>query len=311
MELSDTASVEILIFGEVLADQFPDGDCIGGAPLNVARHLQAFGARPRLLSRIGRDELGERLLRLLRGWGMETAGIQTDDLHPTGRVQVHMAAGGHRFEILPDQAYDHIEAALALDHAQSPHLIYFGTLAQRSAASRQALQAVLGRTSGKRFLDLNLRQPWFDRDIVERSLETADLLKLNGEELAVVADLLELPKASAREQATRLIESHALEAILVTEGAEGAWLLDSAGALTRTETASNTALPGEGDTVGAGDAFSAIFILGLIRSWPPELTLRRAHAFAGAICTIRGAVPLDESFYLPFLHDWEYTAATY
>ncbi|WP_045224587.1 PfkB family carbohydrate kinase [Methyloterricola oryzae] len=310
MEISDTASVEILVFGEVLADQFPDGDRIGGAPLNVARHLQAFGARPRLLSRIGRDELGERLLRLLRGWGMETAGIQTDDRHPTGRVQVHMAAGGHRFEILPDQAYDHIEAALTLDHAQSPHLIYFGTLAQRSAGSRQALQALLGGTGGKRFLDLNLRPPWFDRDIIERSLETADLLKLNGEELAVVADLLELPKAAAREQATRLIAGYDLEAILVTEGAEGAWMLDAAGALTRTETASNNAAPVAGDTVGAGDAFSAVFILGLIRDWPPERTLRRAHAFAGAICNIRGAVPLDESFYLPFLNDWEYTPAT-
>jgi fructokinase len=311
MAISDTASVEILVFGEALADQFPDGDRIGGAPLNVARHLQAFGARPRLLSRIGRDALGERLLQLLRGWGMETAGIQIDGRRPTGRVRVHMAVGGHRFEILPDQAYDHIEAPLALSHAHSSHLIYFGTLAQRSAGSRQALQAVLGATCGKRFLDLNLRPPWFDRDIVERSLEASDLLKLNGEELAVIADLLELPEASAREQAAGLIAAYGLDAILVTEGAEGAWLLDSGEGLTRTEAASSSAARVEGDTVGAGDAFSAAFILGLTHGWPPEITLRRAHAFAGAICSIRGAVPLDESFYQPFLRDWEHTPATY
>lgn len=310
MAISDTACVEILVFGEVLADQFPDGDRIGGAPLNVARHLLAFGARPRLLSRIGRDELGERLLQLLCGWGTETAGIQSDDRHPTGRVRVHMAAGGHRFEILPDQAYDHVDAALALDYAQSPHLIYFGTLAQRGAVSRQALQAVLGSTDSKRFLDLNLRPPWFDREIVERSLEAADLLKLNGEELAVTAGLLALPKASAREQAAGLLEAYGLEAVLVTEGAEGAWLLESSGKLTRTEVAAGTAIPDQGDSVGAGDAFSAVFILGLTRGWPSELTLRRAHAFAGAICTIRGAVPLDDDFYQPFLRDWEHTPAT-
>lgn len=312
MEHADAASVEVLLFGELLADQFPDGDRIGGAPLNVARHLQAFGARPRLLSRIGADDLGHSLLQHLRDWDLDAGGIQRDAQHPTGRVQVHLAKGGHRFEILPDQAYDHIEAGIALKDAQAinPALLYFGTLAQRCASSRQALHALVEKLKIPRFLDLNLRPPWFDRGIIEASLAAADILKLNGQELTELGTLLNVNADSRPEQAAHFITRFSLDAILVTEGAEGAWMLDAGGTLIRADANRPVAASAEGDSVGAGDAFSAVFILGLTRDWPVETSLARANDFAGAICGVRGAVPLDDSFYRPYLNDWEHTPAT-
>ncbi|MBS1213731.1 MAG: PfkB domain protein, partial [Proteobacteria bacterium] len=125
----------VLLFGELLADCFFDEEKIGGAPFNVARHLCAFGAQPLLVSRIGKDALGGRLQALMAQWHMETAGIQKDEAHATGRVQVHTGGNGHRFEILPDQAYDHIAAETALEVARTtaPAVLYFGTLIQRQA----------------------------------------------------------------------------------------------------------------------------------------------------------------------------------
>lgn len=298
---------QILLFGEVLADQFPDGERIGGAPFNVARHLQAFGLRPRLISRIGTDPLGQRLLTLMTGWGMDASGIQRDPERPTGRVRVHMETPAHRFEILPDQAYDHIEVPSADFQARPDHpaLLYFGTLVQRSAKVQRALQALLRSVPSPRFLDLNLRPPWYERGTVIDSLAAADVLKLNREELSEVADLLGLPAASRSGHAAELVARFTLRAVLVTEGAEGAWLLDAQG---RESRSAKAITPAEVvDTVGAGDAFSAVFMLGMIRRWPPSITLERANAFAGALCGVRGAVPQEDAFYRTFLNDWRET----
>ncbi|NNM83413.1 MAG: carbohydrate kinase, partial [Burkholderiales bacterium] len=161
--LSRQHSGTVVLFGEVLADRFPDGDVLGGAPFNVARHLKAFGLNPVLITRVGNDELKDELMRRMVDCGMETLGVQIDPEHPTGQVLVHFEDGKHRFEIAPDQAYDHIHAGMAERASLSiqPDLVYFGTLAQRNKVSRRALCNLL-RCDAPRMLDLNLREPWYN-----------------------------------------------------------------------------------------------------------------------------------------------------
>jgi len=230
--------------------------------------------------------------------------LQTDKNRPTGQVKVHEDEGGHRFEILPLQAYDFIHPGVVrmITLSVHPALVYFGTLAQRSEMSRRALSAMLRCTDAPKFLDLNLRQPWVDEAIVRSSLESANILKLNEEELARVAEMTGLEDRPAREQARELMRRHDLERIVVTCGERGAWLSSRDG---KDIEAAPPPPSGETvDTVGAGDGFAAVYILGMLRRWPIADTLRRANAFAASLCRVRGAVPERADFYAPFIEEW-------
>ena len=172
----------VVLFGEVLADIFPDRSVLGGAPFNVARHLKAFGQNPVLITRLGNDGLRDEILQTMSRNDMETAGIQCNNNHPTGQVRVHLENGTHRFEILPLQAYDFIHPAVVRMTALSVHpaLVYYGTLAQRHNISRRALKTLLRSTDAPKFLDINLRAPWYDENILGLSLQYADIVKMNG-----------------------------------------------------------------------------------------------------------------------------------
>ncbi|MDD2700646.1 MAG: carbohydrate kinase [Sideroxydans sp.] len=301
---SRRSGATVALFGEVLADVFPDRSVLGGAPFNVARHLKAFGLNPVLITRTGNDALRDELLETMTAAGMETMGVQCDQQRPTGQVKVHFEAGTHRFEILPEQAYDHIHATVARMTALSvhPQLVYFGTLAQRHAASRSALKMLLNSISVPAFFDVNLRAPWYDAQVLRRSLRQADTVKLNNEEMAILADLFALPGDTLAGHARAFMQMFDIGQVLVTCGAEGAWLVrrDGEEVSMRPTSAPITVV----DTVGAGDGFSAVFILGKLQGWPLEQTLARAHEFAAAICTIRGAAPAHADFYEPFLEAW-------
>lgn len=301
---SRRSGATVALFGEVLADVFPERSVLGGAPFNVARHLKAFGLNPVLITRTGNDALRDELLQTMVASGMETVGVQCDQNRPTGQVKVHFEAGTHRFEILPEQAYDHIHATVARMVALSvhPRLVYFGTLAQRHAASRSALKMLLNSTSVPTFFDVNLRAPWYDAQILRRSLRQADTVKLNDEEMAVLADLFALPGDTLAGHARAFMQMFDIGQVLVTCGGKGAWLVQRKGE--DVSMIPNGAPISVVDTVGAGDGFSAVFILGKLQGWPVELTLARAHEFAAAICTLRGAAPQQADFYEPFLKAW-------
>jgi fructokinase len=295
----------VALFGEVLADVFPDRTVLGGAPFNVSRHLRAFGLNPVLITRTGNDALRDELLSAMSRYGMETLGVQCDPVYPTGRVRVHTGNGDHRFEILPEQAYDFIHAAVARMVSLSirPALVYFGTLAQRHIVSRHALKVLLRSADAPRFLDVNLRAPWYEAQTLRRSLQRADFVKLNVDEMAVLAETLALAGNTLPDRARSLMQAFGLELVLITCGAGGAWLVDRDGAEIRVAAQGrDIALV---DSVGAGDGFSAVFILGMLRAWPMALTLERADAFAAALCEIRGAVPDHREFYEPFMREWD------
>ncbi len=302
---SQRSGATVALFGEVLADVFPDRSVLGGAPFNVARHLKAFGLNPVLITRTGNDALRTELLETMAACGMETVGVQCDQIYPTGQVKVHFEGGTHRFEILPEQAYDHIHASVARKVALSihPELIYFGTLAQRHAASRSALKMLLNHSSVPTFFDVNLRAPWYEAQIFRRSLRQADTVKVNHEELALLAELFALPGDTLAGHARAFMQTFEIGQVLVTCGPEGAWLIKRDG--TEVSMTPNGATITVVDTVGAGDGFSAVFMLGHLQGWPVDVSLARAHAFAAAICTIRGAIPDRTDFYTPFLQEWQ------
>src|SRR5690348_8420864 len=292
----------ILLFGEILIDRFPDREVLGGAPFNVARHLCAFGCAPVLITRIGLDEAGARVLHVLENSGLATHGVQLDSIHSTGVVEVRFTSeGAHRFEILPDQAYDHIHPRLAriAAIAAKPELVYFGTLAQRSDSHR-ALRHMLRAATGQRFFDVNLCNPWIVIERLHWSLRHADIVKANDAELELINQFLGLGGDSAEAQARLLMQRYSLRGVLITREAGDAWWLDDSSLIA----VPSTPITDIRDTVGAGDAFSAVFILGLLQGWALPVTLRRAHDFAGAICQVRGAVPEYRDFYDPFIDKW-------
>lgn len=294
----------VVLFGEILADIFPDRSMLGGAPFNVAMHLKAFGRNPVLLTRVGDDELGRKVLGTMKRSGMATGGVQSDKIHPTGQVKVHLENGGHRFEILPAQAYDFINSAVArmVRLPLTPALLYFGTLAQRQDTSRRALTTLLRSTAAAKFLDINLRAPWYDKNTLSFSLQAADIVKLNNEELEELALIYGLPQGSPQAQVEILISRFGLDQVVVTCGAEGAWQMNRAGKVIEADASKQIAALV--DTVGAGDGFSAVYMLGLLRRWPVAKTLERANAFAAALCEIRGAIPDDAAFYAPYIREW-------
>jgi fructokinase len=287
----------ITVFGEVLFDHFPDGSCVlGGAPFNVAWHLQAFAQAPLFISRVGRDSLGDAIESAMRTWRMAVSGLQRDGEHPTGSVQVMIDDGEPRYAILPSQAYDFI-AADELAAENRGGVLYHGTLAVRHEVSRQALAALKARHRGKIFLDANLRAPWWDKASVLRLVDEADWVKLNHHELAALQPLSGDIKTDMR----AFQAAHGLDGLIVTRGDQGALAIDAAGNQTEVTPAETLEVV---DTVGAGDAFAAVLLLGLNLGWNVELTMERAQCFASALVGRRGATVQDTSFYQPFIEAW-------
>jgi len=291
----------IVVAGEVLFDAFPDGDRLGGAPFNFAYHLHGLGVSPLLLTRVGRDERGDRIDAAMAQRGLSTAGLQRDPDHPTGWVTVVLdGAGGHQFTIHRDVAYDYLDAT-AVDTAMAAapvDLFYFGTLACRAPASRAAILAGAAATPGRRLLDVNLRPDCWEIDQVRACLRHATVVKINDEEVATLAPLLGLPTEEAA-AVEALRDRFALEAVILTRGDRGAAWCGGAG----WETCATPQVEVV-DTVGAGDAFAAVCALGLLHGWPPALCLERAAELAAAVCTVRGACPEEASFYAPFREQW-------
>lgn len=292
-----------VVFGEVLYDCFPDGaDVLGGAPFNVAWHLQGFGVQPLFVSQVGRDLRGERVLQTMEQWGMDRTAVQFDDRHPTGTVQVTFTDQGQpAFDVVPDQAYDFITsgAVTAALAGEAVPLLYRGTLAARSPGSQTTLETLVEHLGAPVFVDINLRAPWWTQTEVEASLRQARWAKLNDDELAMVTGGM-IGSGGLEERGAQLRARYGLELLILTSGAAGACFIGAE----RVQQLAPPPLTELVDTVGAGDAFSAVTILGLLRDWPLEKTLSRALGFAAAICRQRGATAADRALYERCREQW-------
>ncbi len=281
-----------VIFGEVLFDHFPDDSVIlGGAPFNVAWHLQAFGACPLFISRVGDDQLGNRIRSAMQDWDMDTSGLQMDSKHPTGTVQIEIENGEPSYEIVPDQAYDFIDAD-DLPPVTQGSLLYHGSLALRNSTSRDALEELHARLDLPIFIDVNLRTPWWHRDIINSQLNAARWAKLNDEELRQLS--LGNDDDSLESQAEALQEASGVSLLIVTCGEKGALARTEQGVIHHVEPEPGISVV---DTVGAGDAFTSVILLGLFSGWDLDKSLHLAQSFASAVVGIRGATPTDKEFY--------------
>ncbi len=293
----NSANMRPLVFGEVLFDRFPDGKVVlGGAPFNVAWHLHAFGLKPLMISRIGDDALGQSIESSMRSWGMDCSGLQKDSLHPTGTVEVKFKDGEPSYDIRQNAAFDFIDAAL-LPKAHGDWLLYHGSLALRNPCAAAALNRIRTQFNCRRFVDINLRAPWWQPDSIIPMINGADWLKLNALELTEI-----LPDAATDSQRVARLSTLISEQIVLTGGERGARVISSHDGCSYAVVPERTS--SLIDTVGAGDAFCSVFMAGRLLDWPLALSMQRAQEFASAVITIRGATSHDSEFYKTFTRRW-------
>jgi fructokinase len=282
--------LRILGIGEVLWDLLPSGAQLGGAPANFAYHASALGAEACIVSRVGTDARGDEILRRLHEMGLNTACLQFDAVRPTGTVTVAVDALGQPcFDIHADVAWDALEADVgAYGAAASADAVCFGTLAQRSAQSRTAIRDLVAATPSEalRILDVNLRQQYYTRAIIEESLALATVLKVNDTELPRLATMLSLT-GDIHAQIDQLLERWQLRAVAYTRGEFGSLLRTTQG------WSDHPGIPTRVvDTVGAGDSFTAAMALGLLKGWALDDVNTHANRLASFVASHAGGTPV-------------------
>ncbi len=275
--------------GEVLWDMLPSGKQFGGAPANFAYHSKALGAEAVVVSCAGEDPLGEEILARLDGLELSRDYVAVDKAHPTGTVSVELDAEGKPdYVIHQPVAWDFIPTMPGLmDLAGRTDAVCFGSLAQRSDVVRATICDFLAATPPDclRIFDINLRQAFLDAATIDRGLRAANVLKLNDEELPVVAELLSI---SDGEEALmkELLDRYQLQLIALTKGERGSALLGP------TERSDHAGLTTDvADTVGAGDAFTAVIAMGMLQGLDLQTINQRANRVAAYVCSRHGATP--------------------
>lgn len=276
--------------GELLWDWLPSGKKLGGAPANFAHHANQLGARSAVVSSVGDDPAGREIFRQLGILGIPVETVSIHPSLPTSTVTVKLDAQGiPSYEIHENVAWDEIVVNPAAARAvAAADAIIFGSLAQRSTRSSEVILSLLKSASASalRVFDINLRQHYFSRGIIEQGLQAADVLKLNDVELVFLAKLLGL-RGNERQQLEQLLKSYELKWAALTRGARGS-LLCSGDEVSDNPGVSATIV----DTVGAGDAYTACLTLGLLRGWNLDLINRRANELAAFVCSSAGATPV-------------------
>ena len=274
----------------MLWDVFPDGEHFGGAPANVAIHAAALGAESYMISAVGPDARGEAALARLDAAGVNRTAVAQLLGRPTGAVGVSVDARGQpSFDIAADVAWDYLPWSRAVEEVvERADAICFGTLAQRASVSRTAIQRAVRATHRRtwRLFDVNLRQNHFDERVVISSLELANAVKLNEDELPVVARLCKLTATGLVDQLRMLCDWFGLRLAALTRGAAGS-------VLATPDEVHESAAPATVvcDTVGAGDAFTAVLLVGLLDRRSLAEVSARANAVAAYVCSQTGATP--------------------
>ena len=280
---------KIVGIGEVLWDLLPAGPQLGGAPANFAYHAHALGAHACVVTRVGADEFGREILRRLKEQGIADGTVQEDETSPTGTVTVDLSEKGiPNYVIHKDVAWDRLSVTpSSLNALRVADAICFGSLAQRGEISRGAIQRLVAAAPAKalRVFDINLRQNYFSREIIEQSLGLANVLKLNDDELPILASMFSLT-GSPRQQMHVLALRFSLRLVALTRGPAGSLLLQDG------EWSDCPSVPIKiVDTVGAGDSFTAALVLGLLQNKALDEINMLADEVARYVCSCAGATP--------------------
>lgn len=284
------APYKIAGIGEILFDIFGETEALGGAPINFAYHASALGAMGIAVSTVGNDRRGRRAVDELTKRGLEVDCISIDEHHPTGYVEASLDDQGiAAYEFPDDVAWDHLSLnKRALKIAPQLDAVCFGSLAQRSPVSRLAIRRFLAKTSthALKIYDINLRQNFYTRNTITESLELADIVKFNEEELPVMAGMLGI----SGEDGTMLeavVKRFGLRLTVLTRGGRGS-LLVSPEASSQHPGVTPAQIV---DTVGAGDSFTAVVTIGLLNGLDLKTINARANRVAAYVCSQTGAMP--------------------
>jgi fructokinase len=281
---------QIVGIGEILWDLLPEGRQIGGAPANFAYHAQSLGGKGIVVSAVGDDDYGHELKQKVVQAGLDPTFLAIDKHHPTGTVTVQLDdAGIPDFEIHENVAWDHIPFSEDLKAlAEQTDAVCFGSLAQRSTISMKTIIAFLDLLPADcvKVFDVNLRQTFYNEQIIKASLSRSNIVKLNEDELPVVANICDVT-GSEIDALTSLLELNDLDLIVLTKGSHGSILVSP-----EDHSILNAPSVDVADTVGAGDAFTAAVVLGLIRNLPLGVIHRNATMLSAYVCTQRGAMPV-------------------
>ena len=279
-------SNKIICFGEILWDIFPAGKMLGGAPFNIAASIHDLGGNVQLISRVGKDSLGNEIIENIKAKGLSIKFIQSDNFHSTGRVLVALDENGiAKYEIAQDAAWDFIEPTPTIINAVSEaNAFIFGSLVSRSA-SKETLDKLLNLSKFSVF-DLNLRPPFYTLETLTQLMIKTNMLKFNDDELYEIANALGSPYHSLDQHIVYLVAKTNTPIICVTKGMHGAvlyhhgdWFYNSG---YRVEVK---------DTVGAGDSFLAILVLGLLQDNSLQSTLNDACGMGALVASSNGANP--------------------
>lgn len=286
----------VFSFGEVLWDILPSETILGGAPFNFAYRINSLGDTGLMISRLGSDELGKKAFEKVKTLGLKTDFLQFDEKLPTGSVQVAFDEENNPdYYIVPGVAYDQIEFTAELaDAVTEADCLCFGTLAQRAEKSRQTIEQLLEKSAkSMKFLDINLRKNCYNLQTVRFSLQKADVLKLNEDELYELGRMLDMPNASIPQLCGQLLSEWSLKYCLVTLAENGAFVASKDGESVY-EPGYKVALA---DSLGAGDAFSAGFIHKILRQASIEQACEYGNMLAALVAGSKGAtqpVTLEE-----------------
>ena len=290
MKKPDHTTPRVVCFGEMLYDYLPDGRFPGGAPMNVALHLHQQGVNTQFISSVGEDDDGTALLDYLSERKFPTDLIQIDEVYPTGKVLADVTQSDDvKYDIRHPVAWDYIglDAAIA-DAVETADLFLYGSLAARDAASRSTLEELL-RLAPRTAFDINLRVPHYTQQGITPLLEQANILKMNEEEFALLAQWY-LSTAPTEEAIRQLAQHFGLDTVCITQGAEGATLLHEDQLWQQPGFRVTVA-----DTIGSGDAFLATLLSKLLRGDPPEECLRYGCAVGAYVASQPGATPVVDA----------------
>jgi fructokinase len=282
-------SYKIVGIGELLWDFLPQGKQLGGAPCNFAFHACQVGLDSYVVSRIGDDMDGEEICQVLDQLELNRSFVQTTSRFPTGAVTVKLDQEGiPEYTIHENVAWDHIVWGKNLEIlAGDIHAVCFGSLAQRNQISKDTIWKFLEATRKEclRIFDINLRQSFYTREIIFRSLEYANILKLNEDELPVVGAYLGF-EGKDEDLLNQILDKFQLQLIAYTKGGLGSLLI------TRHEKSfCEVPVIEVVDTVGAGDSFTAILVAGVLNGLPLKKTHKAATEIAAYVCSQHGATP--------------------
>jgi len=279
-------SYTIAGIGELLWDVFPDEERPGGAPANMAYHANALGNRGVVASRVGNDKKGQALRAFLQEKGIDTGFVQTDNAHPTGTVKVSFEKSEPHYEITEEVAWDFLELLPNLKElATKTDAVCFSTLSQRNPVSRETIYAFLDLLPQQalKVLDINLRPPFYSKEIISESIKRANVVKLNEEEFRMAGPLLDIGNLSKT-----LFSDYGIKAICVTLGKNGSKLITAENEYHHSGFSADTS---GGDAVGVGDAFISCVIHHLVRKTPYPALLEKANLYASHVVTKQGGMP--------------------